>query len=147
MTMMQRFKNKTTERPGKLWKFYIFVICPIILISSVYGLIKIMTGVSAFSSIAFLNALLLVILSVLTIFTAFLLDRFSFFMQLTIPTVFILTYLSQIVDYFLDLRGDGSYEDMLTYWFVLSSVLGAILVAVFLVYLISIRDLFGIKKN
>lgn len=151
MTMMQEFKKKTSSKRTYIYLFYLYIILPIIAIVGIVGLVKMMCGVTAFRADSFLILLISTLLSILSFATGFMLDKFSFCIQMVLPWAAFMLLAWYAIQFFNGMTDGGSRNDGLTYavtWWVMSFFIVAIgFVVAFIVYLALIRDVFGFGSS
>lgn len=150
MTIREEYRQKMGKRgTGFLW-FYLWIFCPLLGAYHIYNIVLYTIGKQAFETGGFLYSLLVSLLAVLVVATGIILDKATFWIDISLPIVFIIQHIITVIAEISVLTGLASDIPLLNIIagaasgiLIFADVIVLFIFAAFLFYFIDHKDIYG----
>ena len=155
MTYREEYKQKMSKKGTGFLEFYLWIFCPLLAIYHIYNIICYATGKQEFGTKGFLYSLIIALLAIIIVATGIFLDKLTFWFDISLPIIFILSHIENIILEIGVLAGfkSESPSPVSVMWnglvgftgglLILSNAIALIILAAFLFYFVDHRDIYG----
>ena len=151
MTIFEEYKQKVSKRGTGFLEFYLWIFCPLLAAYHIYNIISMANGKNDFTTWGFIYSLAVSLLALAVTATAIFLDKTTFWIDISLPIIFIISHIANIVAEIGVLTGLVSETN--SFWNIGVGLAGGVLIfadvvvliifAAFLFYFIDHKDIYG----
>lgn len=151
MTFREEYRQKMSRKGTGFLEFYLWVFCPLLGAYHIYNIVKYAIGKQAFDTGGFVFSMIVSMLAVLIVATGIFLDKLTFWIDISLPIIFLISHIISIVVEIGVLTGLVSETSSLWNFgvgiagglLIFADVIVLILFAAFLFYFIDHKDVYG----
>ena len=151
MTIFENYKQKMSGRGVGFLEFYLWIFCPLLAAYHIYNIVKYAIGKEPFEAYGFIFSLLVTVLAVLVVATGIFLDKTTFWIDISLPIVFLISHIVDIVVEIGVLAGLVSENSPILNFgigvggglLIFADVIVLVIFAAFLFYFIDHKDIYG----
>lgn len=96
MTILENYKQKMSGKGVGFLEFYLWIFCPLLGAYHIYSIVRYAIGKDAFEASGFIFSLVVSILAILVVATGIFLDKTTFWIDISLPIVFIISHIITI---------------------------------------------------
>lgn len=151
MTIFEEYKQKVSKRGTGFLEFYLWIFCPLLAVYHIWNIVSMAIGKSDFSTWGFIYSLVVSLLAIAITATAIFLDKTTFWIDLSLPIIFIISHIVDIIIEIVVLTGLVSETN--SFWnigvglggglLLFADIIVLVIFAAFLFYFIDHKDIYG----
>lgn len=155
MTYREEYRQKMSRKGTGFLEFYLWIFCPLLAAYHIYNIVCYIIGKQEFHAKGFLYSLIIALLAVAIVATGIFLDKLTFWLDISLPIIFILSHIENIileVVIILGLASDTA-SAVSSIWhagvsiaggiIIFADVIALVILAAFLFYFIDHKDVYG----